>query len=331
MKKQGPKGKLSVLLRWIFWVVLVQLILLNISAALYAYKFTHVYDDPELRTQTSHGNLFSKTWRLFSGPRQPRSLITEYPSFLFDTVELKTASGIAIDAWYSQPDSNSRGTVLLFHGIQSNKGMLLHEASAFRAMGFSVLLTDFRAHGNSGSRVTTLGVREAEEVVLAYNYIRSRGEKNIFLWGSSMGAVVVARAVWKYNLQPTGVLLEMPFGSLQEHLQARARNLGFQGLPEKPFGFFVSLWIGWEKGFNGLQHKSARYASALQCPVLYQYGMLDKYVRRAETERVFAAIPSTRKKLVGFPAAGHESLQQNDPQLWDREVKAFLDSCLVPR
>lgn len=324
MEKQGPKKKFKVILRWVGWVLLVQLVLLNISAALYAWKFTHVYDDPSLRTAAPGSNVFVKTWRLFSGPRQPRSIITEYPAFQFDTVLLKTAKGITIDAWYTRADSAAKGTVLLFHGILSNKGLLLPEASAFRSLGYNVLLVDFRAHGNSGGNTTTIGVWESEEVKLAYDHIAGRGEKNIFLWGSSMGAVVVAKAMADYNLQPSGIILEMPFASLQSHLQARARALGFPGLPEKPFGFFVSCWMGWQKGFNGLKHRTTDYVKKINCPVLLQYGNQDTYVLKWETERVFSAIASARKKKLAYENAGHESLRQNDPVQWDTALKIFL-------
>jgi uncharacterized protein len=325
MNNQNLKNKTRTVLRWVFWVLLVQLILLNISAALYAWKFTHVYDDPSLRGNPSSKNVFTKTWRLFSGPRQPRAILNEYPAFPFDTVSLTTASGLLIDAWYSKTDSVvSRGTVLLFHGIMSNKGMVLSEASAFRSFGYNVLLVDFRAHGNSSGNTTTLGVREVEEVKLAYDHIRGKGEKNIFIWGSSMGAVVVAKAVSDYQLQPSGIILEMPFVSLQSHLQARARALGFQGLPEKPFSFFVACWMGWERGFNGLRHKTTRYVQQIDCPVLLQYGLKDTYVLNSETDRVFDAIHTGDKKKVGYEKAGHESLRQNDPEKWDRELISFL-------
>lgn len=326
MPKQALKPKLPLFFRWILWVLLVQFILINISAGLYAWKLTHVYEEQSVRTTASPKNIFAKTWRLFTGPRQPKSVITHYPSFAFDTILLKTAKGIYIDAWYSRTDSVARGTVVLFHGITSNKGMILTEASAFRYLGYNVLLIDFRAHGNSGGNTTTIGARESEEVKLAYNHVAAAGEKNIYLWGSSMGAVVIAKAIADYQLQPAGIILEMPFASLQTHLRARARALGFQGLPEKPFGFLVSCWMGWERGFNGLKHRTTSYVKKIACPVLMQYAGTDTYVLKKETDNVFEAIASSNKKLVNFERAGHESLQQHDPLKWEMEVKQFLET-----
>lgn len=324
MEKQSRKRKLPSVVRWILWVLLAQFILFNISAALYAHRFTHVYDDPGLRNKNPNRNIFTKTWRLFSGPRQPRSFITEYPAFPYDTVTLKTQNGIFIDAWYAKPDSAAKGTVIFFHGIMANKGMLLAEAAEFRYLGYNVMLVDFRAHGNSGGHITTIGVKESEEVKLAYDHIVQLGEKNIFLYGSSMGAVVVAKAIADYDLKPAGAFLDMPFASMQSHLRARARLLGFRGFGEKPFGFLVTMWIGIERGFNGFKDQTTRYVSKINCPVLMQWGAADSYVLKSETDRIYSALASSGKKLAIYDQAGHESLLQNDPVKWRMEVEEFL-------
>jgi alpha-beta hydrolase superfamily lysophospholipase len=326
MEKQKPKRKLPSIVRWILWVLLVQFILFNISSALYAYRFTRVFDDPALRNKTPNQNIFAKSWHLFSGPRQPRSVITDYPAFPYDTVTLKTESGIFIDAWYAKPDSVAKGTVILFHGIMANKGMLLPEAAEFRNDGYNVMLVDFRAHGNSGGQITTIGVKESEEVKLAYDYIFQQEEKNIFLYGSSMGGVVVAKAMADFDLKPSGVFLEMPFASLQSHVRARARGLGFRGFGEKPFGFLVTMWIGIERGFNGFRDQTSCYVAKMNCPVLMQWGAADIFVLKSETDQIYNAIASSNKKLVIYDHAGHESLLQNDPVKWRSEVEKFLSN-----
>lgn len=318
------------IIRWTLWVLLIQFILVNISAALYAYRFRHVYDMPAGETRSSSGNIFSKTWRIFSGPRQFRSAISSFPSFKYSTVKLKTRNEILIDTWYALPDSNAKGTVILFHGIMGNKGMLLPEATQFHEYGYNVMLVDLRAHGNSQGHTTSIGAKESEEVKLAYDHVTQQGEKNIFLYGVSMGAVVVAKAIADYDLQPTGIFLDMPFASLQSHLRARARGLGFTRFGEKPFGFFVTLWTGIEGGFNGFSKKTTSYVAKIKCPVLMQWGAADTYVLKSETDKIYKAIASTKKKLVIYGQAGHESLQLNDPVQWQMEVERFLADCNTP-
>jgi alpha-beta hydrolase superfamily lysophospholipase len=320
MENVNIKNKFRQIGKLILWVFLVQFILINISASIYAYKVTHFYKNDGLKKSFSSKNIFRKTWKLFTGPRYVKSVITESPQFVFETVKLNTRDHILIDAWYARVDS-AKGTIIMFHGISANKGYLLSEANEFRWLGYNVMLVDLRGHGNSGGNYTTVGVKESEEVKLAYDYVFQRGNKNIFLYGVSMGAVIIMKAISDYSIQPAGIILEMPFGSLHDHLKARARTLGF---PEEPFGFLVTFWVGMEKGFNGFKHKTCLYAEKVNCPVLMEWGALDNYVQRGETERVYRHIASQKKKLVVYEHASHESLLYNEPIKWRKEVGDFL-------
>lgn len=317
VKKPRPLNKV---LKWIGWVLLVQFLLVNISAGLHAYKLTHFYIPTETGSKIS-SNIFSKTWKLFAGSNIVKSSIRAGPSFAFETILLKTSNALNIEAWYCPVDS-AKGTVILFHGISSNKSFLLPEATEFRNSGFNVMLVDFRAHGSSDGKSCTTGYLESEEVKLAYDYAMIRSNKKIFLYGISMGAVTIPKAVNDYALQPDGMILEMPFGSLHDHMKARARTLGF---PEQPFGIFVTFWIGVEQGFNGFNHKTSTYLKKAHCPVLLQWGAKDNYVLKSETDEIFARLSSANKKLVIYMNAGHESLLLNEPQKWRNEIRKFLE------
>lgn len=319
-----PRKRWKSVLRWTAWTLLLQLVLINISAALHAYKFSRFYTDPALADPRPPANVLEKTWHLFAGYRYPKSHITETPVWPCDTIRWTTRSGLSIEAWYLPADSAARGTVILFHGLTMNKGRMLQEAGEFRYWGYHVLLVDFRAHGNSGGRTTALGWRESEEVKLAYDFVASKGEKNIFLAGFSMGAVAILKAVPEYGLQPRGVVLEMPFGSLQDHLRGRARTIGFGGFPEKPFAFFTSFWMGVRLGYNGWGFRLKKFAAGVHCPVLIQWGDKDRLTRRAEIEAIFNALPGRDKKWVVFPGADHQRLLEYDPALWRQEVGGFL-------
>ncbi|HUR66280.1 MAG TPA: alpha/beta hydrolase [Chitinophagaceae bacterium] len=322
MEKRTLTQQVRSVFRWIGWVLLVQLILINVSSFLYAYKLTHFYNDaPE--TSTGDGNIFTKSWKLFTGPRYPRSVITAVPVFKYDTIVFTTIKGKKIEAWYGAADSIAKGTVLLFHGITNTRSSLMDETNEFRYLGYNVLMVDFRGHGNSEGNTTTIGVRESEEVKLAYEYVQKKGEKTIYLYGTSMGAVTVAKAIADNDLKPAGVILEMPFLSLQTYLKAKARLLGF---PRQPFAFFTTFWIGAEKGFNGFGHKTTRYVNKINCPVLVQWGTLDNFVLAGEIQKIYNAITSTNKKLVIYEDAQHESFLRKDPDKWRREIEGFLSA-----
>ena len=322
MKDKKNNNKIIRILKWIGNVLLVQLILINISAAFHAYRFTHYYDDDKIRNQQpSEGRPFLRTWRMMTGKKLAKSLIQYYPTVPYDTIQLTTTSGKKLETWYMKADS-AKGTVILFHGLNSNKGNVLGEAFEFNSFGYNTLLVDMRAHGNSEGILNTLGYKESEEVKLAYDHILKKGEKNIVFWGMSLGAVIITKAIWQYDLKPQKIILEMPFDRLQDHIRARARISGFPG---EPFGFFVTFWTGVEQGYWGYAHETSRYVKKITCPVLLQWGNKDEYVLKKETERIFAAINSSKKKLEVYEGVGHSPLLAMNATKWDETVNEFLN------
>ena len=314
-------NRLRSFLKLILWVVVVQLVLVNITAAIYAHKFTHFYKgDPP--AYVAKKDIFTRTWKIFSGPKFYKQNIKERPSFDFQSVRLRTEDDNTIDAWYGETDS-SKGCVIFLHGITVNKAVLLDEATDILQMGYNVLLIDFRGHGNSTGLNTTLGYKETKEVEAAFNFARSVKAPNIILYGSSMGAVVAMKAVSDGLVQPNGIIADMPFDALQDHLEAKARIVGF---PPQPFAFLVTTWISVLRGYNGFAHKASNYAEEITCPVLLQWGAQDVYVQKKETEHIYNALPSDRKKLVVYEDADHESFFRKDPVKWRSEVEGFLSS-----
>jgi alpha-beta hydrolase superfamily lysophospholipase len=86
--------------------------------------------------------------------------------------------------------------VILFHGYSAEKTAVVREARALLDLGASVLLADLRGSGGSSESYTTVGVHEAEDVAAAVRYVRGKlSHENVFLFGRSMGAAAILRAV----------------------------------------------------------------------------------------------------------------------------------------
>lgn len=313
----------SSFIRLVLWVLIIQFILLNVSAFLHAGKLTRFYDEASVKDQAEPKNILTKTWRLFNGRRYAKTSDNLKPVYNYQTVVFKTESGLNIEAWYAKSDSLSKGTVVLFHGLNNNKSKILPEAGEFRYMGYNVMLVDFRGHGNSDGYTTTIGYKEAEEIKLAYDWLKQNGETKIILWGTSMGAVAIIKAIADNNLNIAGAILEMPFGSLHQHMKARAGTLGF---PKQPFAVLVTFWSGVRRGFNGFRLNTYQNAEKVNCPVLFQWGNNDHLVSKEEAENIYHHIGSKQKKFVVYENGMHSSLLQQHTEKWRIEVEGFLKS-----
>jgi uncharacterized protein len=301
-------------------LLLFAFILLNIVVAFHAYKFTHFYDQGTIVPKSNQEkNTWDRSKELLFGFNFVKQE-NEEPATPYKKVTLHTRNGIKLDAWLTHVP-NSKGTVALFHGHGGKKSGVNNEAAAFRAMGYNTFQVDFRAHGNSEGNTCTIGYREAEDVKLAYDHLVNTGEKNIIMWGISMGAASISKAIHDHDLRPATVILEMPFASMTDAVEGRIKLMG---LPPQPISTLLTFWGGIQNGFWAYSHKPSEYVKAIQCPVLLQWGQKDPRVSKAETMAIYDHI-NTRKKLAVYPNSGHESLFKSDSLKWKHEISQFLN------
>ncbi|WP_177230553.1 alpha/beta hydrolase [Chitinophaga sp. CF118] len=265
-------------------------------------------------------NAWEKAKTVLLGVRLSKSVVRIKPDTPFETVLLHTASGLKLEAWWI-PSPKAIGTVILFHGYGGCKDGTLAEASYFRQLGYNTFLLDFRGNGNSDGYTCTVGFKEAEDVKLAYNYVQQRGEKHIILWGMSMGAAAILKAVPEYKLQPDKVILECPFATLTDAVKARMRAVH---VPGTPFSQVLTFWGGVEHGFWGAGYKPEAYAREIKMPALVCWGALDFRVTRHETDLIYQHLNSKKKQLVVFNESYHQSFCRKEPLKWKTAVKKFL-------
>ena len=298
-------------------------IFLNIIVAFHAYKFTHFYDN-------TTGQV--RKYELMSGWDEAKAIlfgidyfkgkITNRPGFPYQTFHIKTNDGFLLEGWYVPKDS-AKGTVILFHGHGGSRSNIVTEADAFHNFGYNVCMTDFRAHGNSEGNICTIGYNESADVKATYDYVKAKGEKNIILYGISLGAATIAKAMNDYkDVQPAKVILEMPFGSLKDAVKGKLKTLH---LPARPLADLLIFWGGVEQGFWTYHHAPTEYVKNIHVPVLMQWGKNDIRVTKTETDTIYKNLGTAQKQLIIYNNSGHESLLKNEPGKWLTSVKSFLE------
>lgn len=308
-------------LRFVFKTALALFVLVNIITAFHAYKFTHIYERNEVEIKSKEEKSgWDITKEILFGAKAVK-LRNPAPDSSIETVLLTTQDSIKLEAWYIKTAAAAKGTVILFHGHLSKKSSVASEAAGFRQMGYNTLLVDFRAHGGSGGNTCTIGYEESEDVKLAYEYIRSSGEKNILLWGISMGAAAVSKAIHDYSLQPTKVILEMPFATIQQAARGRIKMMG---VPAEPLSTLTLFWGSVENGFWAFGMKPAEFVKKITMPTLVQWGKNDPRVLQEETDAIYKNLAG-KKQLVVYENSGHQSLCDNEHEKWMASVHHFLN------
>jgi alpha-beta hydrolase superfamily lysophospholipase len=298
-------------------IILVLFILMNIIAIFHSYKFTHFSDKVTKKTNANTLTAAQKAGILFFGIDNPRPVNTQKPSQPYETVSIK--SNKTIECW-SIKTPHAKGTVVLFHGYGGDKSQMIDKSDEFIAMGYNTFLVDFMGSGGSEGNTTTIGYFEAQEVKSCFDYLTKKGEHTIHLFGTSMGAVAILKALKDYPLAPASVIIECPFGSMYKTVCARFKIMG---APPVPMAGLLVFWGGLQNGYWAFNNNPEEYAKAVSCPVLLMYGEKDNRVSREEIDLIYGNLRS-RKQLVTFPLAGHENYLTKYKDEWKADVNAFL-------
>jgi pimeloyl-ACP methyl ester carboxylesterase len=314
------KNLLSKYFQKALWLLLFAFMLMNIVAFAHAYKFTHFSGDATARTK----DLKDLTWLnkfkiLFIGIDNPKPQHKSKPHGNFDVITIGITD--RIQCWYFKA-AQPKGTVILFHGFGSEKSSLLGRSEYFNTLGYNTMLVDFLGSGDSDGMSTSIGFYEADQVLQCYNYIVSKGEKNIFLFGTSMGAASILKAINDHKISPSTILLECPFGSLYSTVCARFRMMN---LPAFPMAALLTFWGGVQQDFWAFAHNTSEYAKAVNCPTLLLYGEFDDRVTHEETDLIYANLNGL-KSLKTYGNEGHNFYTPTNESAWKRDVGTFMRS-----
>ena len=300
-----------------YWIILLFFLGLNTIAYNHAYQFTH-FTAAGGKVDAYQLSCPEKIKALFLGVANPRPENKKVPAQPFELIRLQGDKMLA--CWLIRVQ-NSKGTILLFHGYGGEKSSMLDKATEFGRLGYNTFLVDFMGSGGSAGNKTTIGYQEAEQVKTCFAYIQQRIGGKVYLFGTSMGAVAILKALQDYALPPTGILLECPFGSMYETTRARFRLLN---IPTFPFAGLLIFWGGIQHNFWAFAHNPVIYAKATTCPTLLLYGEQDPKVSRAEIDEIFANLRGPRQ-LRTYPEARHENYLIAYKKEWVRDVTKFLD------
>lgn len=292
--------------------------LMNLVVYQHAYKFTHFSNTATSKTRDAqHLSVFEKIKTLVLGVSNPRPVNKVKPSLPFEEIILQ--SNVKISGWLIPADS-AKGTIILFHGYSSCKSLMLDKAEIFYQMGYNTLMMDFMGAGGSEGNQITVGFIEAQQVKTAFDFIRSRQEKNIILYGTSMGAVAIMKAINDYRINPTGIMIECPFGNFLQTVQARFRTMH---VPIFPMSQLLVFWGGQMNGFNGFAFNPTEYAKNISVPTLLLYGEKDEKVSKSEIDEIFRNLKGV-KKMALYPNAAHENYLTKYKKEWTKDVYEFL-------
>lgn len=122
----------------------------------------------------------------------------------FEQVRIRAADGLGLDGWFIPPvlppgyaGGPSDATVIVVPDRGTPKGCSLNFAQTSFLHGYNVLLLDLRGEGGSAGHTRSFGLREANDVLGAVQYLKQthkEASRYVYAMGISHGASAVIHA-----------------------------------------------------------------------------------------------------------------------------------------
>lgn len=231
----------------------------------------------------------------------------------YEALTLTTSDGVTLEAWRIDAPS-PRGAVLYCHGNSGSIAAQIGIAREVRALGWTLLVFDYRGFGNSGGEPSEEGTyRDAEA---AYDSLRASGYSptRIVLWGHSLGGAV---AIELSRRRPIAALLtESTFTSVPD--------LGAERFPFLPVRLLARI-----------HYDNLAKAAAVTVPWLLVHGRDDTIVDHHHAETLFATAQAGRRAaatsaplLFHSVPRGHVGVRLGEDPKDTSVVREFLDAAV---
>ena len=265
--------------------------------------------------------------------RQPIVITPEKYGLVYEDVAFKSTDGLTLKGWFIPAESaGERDKVVIIthpfpfnrHGfLVKNQGWLplfktdvdlLQIAPALHGAGYSVLMFDFRNHGESEGGMTGVGLTEYQDVLGAISYIKDHPSlrapqigfisfcmgANSTIVALSKGGELVEDIKFLVAVQPISVSV-----FFRRYMSNVYTPLSLYLIP------IVDRFVQWRGGFAFKEMSPLTYAKDVKVPALVIQAREDPWFEASDVEGVYNAMKGPKEmwwiegKMRRFEAYNH--------------------------
>lgn len=206
------------------------------------------------------------------------------------------------------------------HGVRANRLSMLDRARFLSHAGYSVLLFDFQAHGETLGKHITFGYLESKDALAAVNFLRAIApDERIGVIGVSMGGAAALLASPPLNCD--AMVLEMVYPTIKQAISDRLiTNFGSWARVLTPL---LSWQFKPRLGISADELRPIDRVGTIRAPKLFIAGGEDRYTPPQESYQMFDAA-SEPKTLWLIKSAKHEDVYRLAKTEYEQRVLEFF-------
>jgi fermentation-respiration switch protein FrsA (DUF1100 family) len=261
-------------------------------------------------------------WGIGVNATRPRpQKIGEIPADLTGRdVQFNSQSGSMLRGWFI-PGIKGKGIVILMHGVQGNRLTMLNRGRFLARAGYSVLLFDFQAHGESSGKYITFGYLESKDAQAAVEFLHQNNQhEKIGVIGVSMGGAASLLAT--PPLEVDALILESVYPTIEEAISDRITiHLGTFGTIFTPL---FTYQLKPQARVSPEELRPIEKAAKVTIPKYFIFGTEDRHTRIDESRRLYAH-SADPKEAWAVDGAAHVDLHEYSKDEYERRVLDFLE------
>jgi len=240
----------------------------------------------------------------------------------FDTRYITTSDGLKLATWFI-PVKNPKAIVILVHGyapLDGGRPLMLYNAEFLHHAGYTSLMVNLRATGESEGSKSTFGITEWKDVQAAYEYVQSLPEskdKKIILFGGSMGAATVINTAGKLQIGDI-VVAAVPYASLASLYRFRLQQ---EKLPRFLLPF-VLLAAVFELGKSSIHFNPEHFITKIHKPIFLISATHDETVNSQDAIQLFEKAHNPKSL---WEADSRHLVDKDQPEELKKRVLGFLE------
>ena len=220
------------------------------------------------------------------------------------------------------PNDGDRYAILV-HGYTGSRKEMMSKAAVFHSWGYSVLVPDNRAHGESDGKYIGMGWLDKDDIGLWTDWIRKRNQgARIVLLGVSMGGAAVMMAAGENFSGVEAVIDDCGYTSVWDIFADELRSL--YHLPAFPILEMCRVMIRLKAGYDIKEASSINQLKKTTVPILFIHGSDDNFVKTYMVYKNYDAKANGDKDILIVKDAGHAMAEIENPKQYYGKIEEFL-------